>query len=208
MKIICILFLLLVNSLVSAHFIQIKYDDIFCEPCLIALNKIFAIETNDIFTNNSPPVNWIKYHLQPEFLVRDFLKDLWRDAKTKMDKIRMLFSLNNYIRDKLIQEKFANSKKKIDLHTLISSITWCPGDVVAGPIKRLNNLKNKFDIEIYDGIDNKRYKIIMEAAIKAMKQSKFNDRLAFFKFWKSIININSKVDWIQKDKKWVVKKHL
>jgi hypothetical protein len=48
----------------------------------------------------------------------------------------------------------------------------------------------------------------MEAAIKAMKQSKFNDRLAFFKYWKSIININSKVDWIQKDKKWVVKKHL
>ena len=79
---------------------------------------------------------------------------------------------------------------------------------MAGPIKRLNNLKNKFDIEIYGGIDNKRYKIIMEAAIKAMKQSKFNDRLAFFKYWKSIININSKVDWIQKDKKWVVKKHL
>ena len=79
---------------------------------------------------------------------------------------------------------------------------------MAGPIKRLNNLKNKFDIEIYDGIDNKRYKIIMEAAIKAMKQSKFNDRLAFFKYWKRIININSKVDWIQKDKKWVVKKHL
>ena len=56
---------------------------------------------------------------------------------------------------------------------------------MAGPIKRLNNLKNKFDIEIYGGIDNKRYKIIMEAAIKAMKQSKFNDRLAFFKYWKS-----------------------
>ena len=79
---------------------------------------------------------------------------------------------------------------------------------MAGPIKRLNNLKNKFDIEIYGGIDNKRYKIIMEAAIKDMKQTKFNDRLAFFKYWKSIININSKVDWIQKDKKWVVKKHL
>ena len=143
MKIFLILLLILVNSILTA-LRQIKSDDIFSESHLRYLNSIFSKRTKDIFPENPPFPKGTKHHLQPESLLRNCLKKLWDDAKTANDRKKLLDSLNNYVSNQSIQTKLNKFRNEIDLDTLISSITWCPGDLVAGPNNRANDPGDKF----------------------------------------------------------------
>ena len=93
-------------------------------------------------------------------IIRKFLKALWDSLKTAQDKVYLLDGLNNYISNNIIQGIMTPFQPNINLDTLISSITWCPGNLVYGPSgsDRANDPKDSFDKEIYDAINNNTFK--------------------------------------------------